>query len=109
MLEGEYERDEPYGINARRRSPLQQTAFANRISIQLSHPFPSSKLLWPDRSLERLVERLTLQASLAVDPGKPVRIAIRQRRKMRDMEKFFEIQPSHWIQLRIARRGTRWV
>ena len=74
-------------------------------SVQLSKPFTSSKLLWPDRSLERLVERLTFQASLAVDPGRPVRIAIRQRKKMRDLEKFFGIHPSHWIQLKIARRG----
>ena len=74
-------------------------------SIQLSNPFPHSKLFWPDRRLEKLVERLTFQASLAVDPGKPVRVAIRQRKQMRDLEKFFGIYPSHWIQLKIARRG----
>ena len=74
-------------------------------SIQLSNPFSSSKLFWPDRRLEKLVERLTFQASLAVDPGKPVRVAIRQRKQMRDLEKFFGIHPSHWIQLRIARQG----
>ena len=76
-------------------------------SIQLSHPVPTSKLRWPDRNLEKLVERLTVEASLAVDPGKPVRIAIRQRKKMRALEEFFEIQPSHWIQLRIARRSPQ--
>lgn len=74
-------------------------------SIQLSNSFSYSKLFWPDRRLEKLVERLTFQASLAVDPGKPVRVAIRQRKQMRDLEKFFGIHPSHWIQLRIARPG----
>jgi hypothetical protein len=74
-------------------------------TIQLSLPYALSKLLWHDRSLERLLERLTYQASLAVDPGKHVRIAVRQRKRMRDLEKFLGIHPSHWIQLRIARQG----
>jgi hypothetical protein len=74
-------------------------------SIELSLPPYSSKLFWQDRSLEKLLERVTVQALSAVEPGKSVRIAVRQRKRMRDLEKFFEIQPSHWIQLRIARRG----
>jgi hypothetical protein len=74
-------------------------------SIKLSLPFALCKLLWHDRSLEGLIERLTVRASLAVDPGSPVQITVRQRKKMRDLEKFFGIRPSHWIQLQIARRG----
>ena len=74
-------------------------------SLQLSLPFPLTRLHCHDRRMERLLCRLARKASLKVHPGKTIRIAVRQRGRMRDLEKFFEIQPAHWIQLRIAWSG----
>ena len=73
--------------------------------IQLSLPSNLLNFLWHDRSLEKLLKRLVCQASLAADPGAPVRIAVRQKAKMRGLEKSFPICPSHWIQLKITWRG----
>lgn len=73
--------------------------------IRLSLPVPVSSFYWHDRSLEKLLRQLTSMASLAVDSGKPVHIAVSQKKKMRGLETFFRIQPSHWIQLRITGRG----
>jgi len=72
--------------------------------IQLSLPSHSAKFFWHDRSLEKLLKRLVCRASLAVDCGKPIRISVRQKAKMRGLEKFFQIYPSHWIQLKITQR-----
>jgi hypothetical protein len=90
-----------YGIARRCKKLISRTGSF----VLLSLPRESFKLLWHDRSLETLLERLTFQASVAVDPGKPVRIVMRQRKRMRDLESFFGIHPSHWIQLKIARQG----
>jgi hypothetical protein len=74
-------------------------------SIQLSLPLSVSTFYWHDRSLEKLLRQLTSMASLAVDPGNPIHIAVSQKKKMRGLETFFRIQPSHWVQMRIAQRG----
>jgi hypothetical protein len=71
-------------------------------SMHISLPFGTSRLSWNDRRLETLLCRLAHKASLEVNPGKTIRIAVRPRTKMRGLEKFFQICPSHWIQLRIA-------
>jgi len=73
--------------------------------IQLSLPSHLTNFFWHDRSLEKLLKRLVCQASLAVDRGAPIRIAVRQKAKMRGLEKFFQVYPSHWIQLKITQRG----
>jgi hypothetical protein len=74
-------------------------------SIQLSLPSTVSTFYWHDQSLEKLLRQLTTMASLAVDPGNPIHIAVSQKKNMRGLETFFRIQPSHWIQMRIAQRG----
>ena len=71
-------------------------------SIQFSLPYAFSGLYCHDRRLERLLCRLARRASLKMHPGNIIRIAVRRRNRMRDLEKFFQIQPAHWIQLRIA-------
>ncbi len=73
--------------------------------IQLSLPFNLSNFFWHDRSLGQLLERIVCQASRNVDSGTPIRIAVRQKAKMSGLAKFFQIYPSHWIQLKITRRG----
>lgn len=73
--------------------------------IQLSFPLAVSRLDWHDRSLEKLLRHLTWMASKAADPENPVHIAVGQKKKMRGLETFLGIQPSHWIQLKIAQRG----
>ncbi len=74
-------------------------------SILLSPPSCAPRLSWYDESLETLLERLALRASSNVDQGSHVRITVSQRRNMRGLEGFFDIRPSHWILLKIARKG----
>jgi hypothetical protein len=72
-----------------------------RSSVQLSLPLNLPELFWRDCSFEKLIERLLHYASLIASPARPVRIAVRQNAKMLDLEKFFDIHPSHWVQIKI--------
>ncbi len=74
-------------------------------SVQLSIPPNLSPFLWRDGSLEKLIETFVKNASSIYYPIGPVRIAVRQKKKLMDLEKFFDIYPSHWIQLRIEGKG----
>jgi hypothetical protein len=73
--------------------------------VHLSLPPNLSRFLWHDRSLETLIERFIHWASTISHAAGPVRIAVRQKAKMQDLEKFFGIPSCHWIQLRIQWRG----
>lgn len=70
-------------------------------SVQLSLPLNLPGLFWHDRSLEKLIERIIHYASVISCPAQPVKIAVRQKTRLLDLEKFFDIHPSRWIQLRI--------
>ena len=70
-------------------------------SVQLSLALNLSKFFWHDCSLEKLIDRLVHYASVISPPARPVRIAVRQKAKMQDLEKFFDIHPSHWVQIKI--------
>jgi hypothetical protein len=70
-------------------------------SIQLSLSRNLSKFVWHDCSLEILIERLIHYALVIGHSGRPVRIAACRKAKLRDLEKFFDIHPSHWVQLHI--------
>jgi hypothetical protein len=74
-------------------------------SMQLTLPLNLSKFLWHDRSLEKLIEKFIHHVSLISQPARPVRVALRQKARMLDLEKFFGIYPSYWIQLRIEGQG----
>jgi len=74
--------------------------------VHLSLPPNLSRFPWQDRSLEALIERFLHRASSISQPARPVRIAVRRKAKMPDLEKFFGIPSSYWIQLRIQWRGS---
>jgi hypothetical protein len=70
-------------------------------SLHLSIPDNLPEFSWHDCSLEKLIEKLIHYAALISDPARPLRIAIHQRKQMLDLEKFFGISATLWIQLRI--------
>jgi len=71
-------------------------------SVQLSVAFNLSQFSWHDGSLEKLIEKLLRHASVISHPARPLRIAVRQRAKLLDLEVFWDIHPSHWIQLSLS-------
>ncbi len=77
-----------------------------RNRIKLSLPPALSRFLWHDGSIEEVIERFIHHASSINHPARPLRIAVRQRAKLQDLEKFFGIYPTHWIQLRIEGQGS---
>jgi hypothetical protein len=70
-------------------------------SVQISLPLNLPEIFWRDCSFEKLIESLMYYASWIASPARPVRIAVRQNARMLDLEKFFNIHPSHWVQIKI--------
>jgi hypothetical protein len=70
-------------------------------SVHLSIPGNLPEFSWHDCSLEKLMERLIHYAALISDPARPLRIAIHQKKQLLDLEKFFGISATPWIQVRI--------
>ncbi len=71
----------------------------SRIPLFIPNDLPT--LLWPDNSLNELVSTFIGQAALLNNPGKPVRIAVRKRNRLADIEALLEVYPSYWVQLKI--------
>ncbi len=84
---------------------LQRNASSCGPSLQLSMPLNLSPFLWFDHRLETLIERFINSATSICYPARAVRIAVNQKAKLTDLEKFFGIYPSHWIELRFEAQG----
>jgi hypothetical protein len=70
-------------------------------SVQLSLALNMSKFWWHDDSLEKLIAKLLRYASVMSHPARPLRVAVRRKGKLLDLEEFFDIHPSHWVQMSI--------
>ena len=62
---------------------------------------------WRDSMLKKFLRFFLYEALLTSDPDTAVEISLRRRPLLADLKTFVGIQPSYWIQLRIAGRGLR--
>ena len=69
--------------------------------VYLSIPSVLSKFHWASGSLELLIEKLIAHALEINHPARGIRIAVREKGRMSDLEQFFSIFPLYWFQTSI--------
>jgi hypothetical protein len=69
--------------------------------IQLSVPFTLCELPSNANKLEMLFEKLLAHALAISHPSRRIRVAVYEKRKMSDLEKFFSISPRYWFHFRV--------
>ena len=62
---------------------------------------------WRDTALKQFLRFFLYESLLMGDAQKPVEITLRRRALLKDLTAFVGIQPSYWVQLRIAGRGLK--
>lgn len=62
---------------------------------------------WKDKSLQRFLQFFLYESLLTSDAQSAVEITLRRRALLKDLTAFVGIQPSYWVQLRIAGRGLK--
>ena len=62
---------------------------------------------WHDRSLKEFVRMFIYEVLLTNDPDAIIEIALRRKMELKDLNAFVGVQPSCWIQLRVAGRGLK--
>jgi hypothetical protein len=58
-----------------------------------------SEFSWHGDKLEALVEPILLRALAFSRQARPIRVAVRIKKRMADLERFFSIFPVHWLHL----------
>jgi hypothetical protein len=80
----------PRGGRARRSS-----------SVCLSMPSVLSEFCWRGGSLEALARKLIEYAVSVSHPSRGIRVAVREKKVLSDLEQFFALSPRYWLQLSI--------
>ena len=62
---------------------------------------------WHDCSLKEFVRTFLYEILLRNDPGAIIEIALRRKTALKDLTAFVGVQPSYWVQFRVAGRGLR--
>jgi hypothetical protein len=69
--------------------------------VYLAMPYALSQFSWQGGSLKALTKELVDHVRSISHPARSIRVSVHQKRKMRDLEQFFFIFPSSWLQLSI--------
>ena len=62
---------------------------------------------WKDSALQQFLQYFLYESLLTSDANAAIEIALRRRSLLKDLTAFVGIQPSYWVQLRIAGRGLK--
>ena len=62
---------------------------------------------WKDTALKQFLRFFLYESLLTGDAQKPIEITLRRRALLKDLTAFVGIQPSYWVQLRIAGQGLK--
>jgi hypothetical protein len=74
--------------------------------IQLTVPPVLSKFHWQNYNLEKLIEKFLDHISATSHPTRRVRVAVHEKKRMVDLEKFFSIYPAYWFHLSIESQSA---
>ena len=75
-------------------------------SIHLSIPSFLSDIPSPGGTLETLLERFLGHVLAVSHPSRCIRIAVREKKKAKDLESFFSISPRYWFRLSVECQST---
>jgi hypothetical protein len=62
---------------------------------------------WKDVALKQFLQFFLYESLLTSDANTAIEISLRRRSLLKDLTAFVGIQPSYWVQLRIAGRGLK--
>ena len=62
---------------------------------------------WHDRSAKEFVRMFLYEALQTNDPDATIEVTLRKKRELKDLNAFVGIQPSCWVQLRVAGKGLK--
>jgi hypothetical protein len=66
-----------------------------------------NRLPWRYQSAEEFIRRFLYETLLTSDADAAVEVSLRRRAVLNDLKAFVGVEPSYWIQLRVAGRGIR--
>jgi hypothetical protein len=75
-------------------------------SVYLSIASSISEFPWQSGNLETLIEKLLDHVLKISDPGRRVRIAVHEKKRMVDLERFFSIFPRYWFHLSVESQAA---
>jgi hypothetical protein len=70
-------------------------------AVYISMPSALSEFCWRGESLKALTKKLLGHVVSSSHPARSVHVAIREKKKLSDLEEFFAISPLYWLQLSI--------
>jgi hypothetical protein len=79
---------------------------ANGPSVYFTISSSISKFHWQSGNLETLIEKLLDHVLKISDPGRRVRIAVHEKKRMVDLERFFSIFPRYWFHLCVESQAS---
>lgn len=75
--------------------------------VYLSVPSVLSELSWSESGFESLMEKFLGHVLKICHPGRSIRVSIREKKRMSDLEKFFSLYPNYWLHLSIEGQSTK--
>jgi hypothetical protein len=74
--------------------------------VYLSIPSILSEFHWQGGNFEVLMEKFLDHVLETRHPAKSIRVALREKRRMADLEGFFSISPLYWLELSVEGQST---
>jgi hypothetical protein len=88
-------------------SKFSQNRAGTKPTVFVTIPPELPHIHWRDDGLEKFIRALLYDALLMDNPEAPIRVTVRRRARLKDLQGFIGINPLCWIQLSIAGRGLR--
>jgi hypothetical protein len=97
---------DPYVISREIIPKLNDKHSAIGPSVYFTISSSISEFHWQNGNLEMLIERILDHVLKISDPGSRVRIAVHEKKRMVDLERFFSIFPRYWFHLSVESQAT---
>jgi hypothetical protein len=80
---------------------LKMNSSSPRSSVHLSIPPDLSEFHWDDGHFKDLIEKFVNHVLEISHPDCPVRVAVHEMKRKKDLEEFFSIHPEYWLHLSV--------
>jgi hypothetical protein len=97
---------DPNAISREIIPKLNKRHSASGPSARLTISSSLSEFDWQSGKLETLIEKLLDHVLKISDPGIRVRIAVHEKKRMVELERFFSIFPCYWFHLSVESQAT---
>jgi hypothetical protein len=84
-----------------------QNRIGDKPPVSVMIPPGLSHVPWYDGSLREFVRTFLYESLVRNDPDAAVEVALQAKVELRGLNEFVGVQPSYWVQLRVAGRGLK--